>query len=292
MNEWPHHQAHVNGVRIHYVRAGEGPTLILLHGWPEFWWAWHRNVDALAERFDVVVPDLRGFGASEKPPGGAGESYTLDHHVGDLAGLVDALGVERAGLVGHDIGAMVMQGYARLAPDRVRGLFFFDCPYPGIGRRWVESGHVREIWYQSFNQQTWAAELLSDRRACTLYIGGILRHWAHDASAFDDVLDRWIDEFLEPGNLQGGFNWYVAIHEARMAMVRDGAPALSPIASPAYFLWGRSDPILPVEWSDRLGEYFSDYTLEPADDAGHFVHFERPALANERIADFFSMLPE
>ena len=102
---WNHGYVEANGVRVHYVRQGAGMPLVLLHGWPEFWFVWRKNIPALAKRFDVIAPDLRGFGESEKPslpepPGGL-----LDELVEDLRGIADALGIERFGIVSHDVGS-------------------------------------------------------------------------------------------------------------------------------------------------------------------------------------------
>jgi pimeloyl-ACP methyl ester carboxylesterase len=143
-----HHGATANGITVHFVRAGNpsAPTVVLLHGWPEFWRTWVRVIGPLAEHFDVVVPDLRGFGATEKPALAPADGYTLAHHVGDLLGLADALDIGRFGIVSHDVGAYIAQAFARAHGDRLTGLFFFDCPYPGIGRRWADPDHIREIW--------------------------------------------------------------------------------------------------------------------------------------------------
>ncbi len=288
---WNHHYASVNGIRLHLVRHGRGFPLFLLHGWPEFWRIWRKNIPVLAEGFDVIAPDLRGFGDTDKPPESALAAYTLEHHVQDLLALADALGLARFGIVGHDVGAYVAQAFARRAPERLAGLFFFDCPYPGIGRRWVDADHVSEIWYQSFNQQPWAAAFVgASRDACKTYIGHFLRHWAHDPRAFDDDIDDWVENFLKPGNLQGGFNWYIVAHAARMALIRDGAPRLPKIAVPTRVLWGESDKILKIAWADRLSDYFSNYDFTPAPQAGHFVPFEQPELANRAIARFFKSL--
>src|SRR5262249_51108427 len=133
--DWNHRHAQINDLDMHYVREGRGKPLILLHGWPEFWWGWHRNIPALATRFDVITPDLRGFGGTRETslsPAGA------DIHAQDVLALADALGLDRFGLVAHDLGAYVAQQIARQAPARLAGLFFFNGPYPGIGRRWVD----------------------------------------------------------------------------------------------------------------------------------------------------------
>jgi pimeloyl-ACP methyl ester carboxylesterase len=288
---WNHGHAEANGMRVHYVRQGSGTPLVLLHGWPEFWFVWRKNVPALAERFDVITPDLRGFGESDKPPLPEPPGGLLDELVEDLRGLADALGIERFGIVSHDVGSFVAQRFAARYPERVLGLFFFNCVYPGIGRRWLEPESVREIWYQSFHQQPWAADLVgSSREACEIYLKHFLDHWAHEPGVFDEDFGVWVDNFMRPGNLRGGFDWYVGVGEARMKMMREGAPDLPKIQPPAYFLWGESDPVLKVRWADRLGDYFSDFELEPAPGTGHFVHYERPELANGRITRFFSGL--
>jgi pimeloyl-ACP methyl ester carboxylesterase len=169
------------------------------------------------------------------------------------------------------------------------GLFFTNCPYPGIGKRWAEAEHISEIWYQTFHQQEWITELLGrDRRNCEIYLSAMLTHWAHDPHAFDDHLAHWVDNFMAPGNLQGGCNWYIAQHESRMALVRDGAPCLPIIDVPTRLLWGGRDPVILSEWADRLGDYFSDFQCEVHDEAGHFVHFEQAADTNRAITDFFS----
>jgi pimeloyl-ACP methyl ester carboxylesterase len=288
MNEaaWNHRYVDANGIRVHYVRQGEGFPLVLLHGWPEFWYVWRKNIPVLAEDFDVVAPDLRGFGDSEKP-GGPPEEL-LGNLVEDLRALTDSLGFEKFGVVSHDVGAYVTQGFAREYPGRLSGLFFFDCPYPGIGSRWAEADSVNEIWYQTFNQQPWAASLVGEnRKTCELYFRHFLDHWAHEPGHFDEDLDAWVDNFMKPGNLQGGFDWYIGTNESRLKLIRNGPPELPKIEAPTRVRWGESDPILKMEWADRLGDYFTDLDFSPMPEAGHFAHYERPDLANREILDFF-----
>ncbi len=289
--EWNHQYLDANSLRIYYVRHGEGLPLVLLHGWPEFWLTWRKNIPPLAEGFDVVALDLRGFGDSDKPvlPDPPGD--LLKDYVEDLRGLADALGFERFGIVSHDVGAYVAQAFARGYPERLSGLFFFNCPYPGIGERWAEADHVNEIWYQSFNQQPWAASLVGENyKTCETYIHHFLDHWSYKPGLFDDDLDLWVENFMKPGNLQGGFNWYTSTNEGRIKQLRHGAPELPKVETPTRVLWGESDSVLKVEWADRLGDYFANVDFSPAQGAGHFVHYERPELANEEIPSFFGAL--
>jgi pimeloyl-ACP methyl ester carboxylesterase len=290
-SEWNHQYLDANGINIHYVRHGEGLPLVLLHGWPEFWLTWRKNILPLAESFDVVASDLRGFGDSDKPALPDPPSALLEEYVENLRGLADALGFERFGIVSHDVGAYVAQAFARSYTERLSGLFFFNCPYPGIGERWAEADHVNEIWYQSFNQQPWAASLVGEnRKTCETYIRHFLDHWSHEPGFLEEDLDLWVENFMKPGNLQGGFNWYISTNEGRIKQIRHGPAELPKIETPTRVLWGVSDSVLKVEWADRLGDYFANLDFSPAEEAGHFVHYEKPELANDEISGFFRAL--
>ena len=143
MAELTHNHVDIPGLRMHYVRQGSGSPLVLLHGWPEFWATWKKNIPVLAGSHDVIAPDLRGFGDTQKPAG----PPRLDDYASDLVAFIEALDLDGVGLVAHDVGAVVLQNVARLIPERIRGLFFFNCPHPGIGRNWIENGHYMELWY-------------------------------------------------------------------------------------------------------------------------------------------------
>jgi pimeloyl-ACP methyl ester carboxylesterase len=276
-----------NGGRFHIVETGQGPPLLLLHGWPEFWLTWEPVMARLADRYRLIAPDLRGFGDSDKPAG----PYGPDGHAADMLALLDALGVARAGVVGHDVGGAVMQPLARAAPQRLAGLFFFDFVYPGIGARMGAPDRLNEIWYQSFNQMEIAPALVgATRDTCAAYIGHILRHWAHRKDAFDDVLPAFVDNFLKPGNLAGGFAHYRASHAGRIAMMKGEGPRLPPIGVATCIRWAEHDPLFPYAWTDRLAETFSDLDVAQFPGVGHFPHREDPDRAAAEIAGFFGRL--
>jgi pimeloyl-ACP methyl ester carboxylesterase len=275
----------LSDLRLAYRREGKGPPLVLLHGWPEWSGVWRRNLPALVEEFDVIAPDLRNFGGSV-----GAEAASVDHYVADLEQLADTLELERFGLVSHDVGAYLAQDYARRHPERLAGLFFFDCPHFALGRRWIEGGQAREIWYQFFHQLPLSAELVgASRDTARAYFQHFLSHWSHDPRAFESELEEWVDTFLKPGRLEGGFRWYSVANERRLKAVMQGEATREPrIDVPAYALWGKSDPIVRAEWRDTLSTVFSEIEVELADEAGHFVHWEQPALANGRVAAFFT----
>ncbi len=285
--DWTGRTVETDDLHINYARAGSGRAVIFLHGWPEFNRTWLHTLPVLSTRFDCIAPDLRGFGRTvSKLPRGA-DGTPVDKLAGDLLALADALGLDRFAIVSHDVGSFVAQQVAIAAPDRVSALFFLNCTYPGIGKRWGEYSHFRETWYQQFHQKDFAAALVgSSREACRIYFHHFLTHWSHQKQAFEPYLEEWVDNFLRPGNLQGGFDWYVGISKMR-ALIAAGAIAPSPpIAAPAYFYWGAHDPVLRFDFADKLGDYFTNFTLERAENAGHFVHFEQPQQANERLLKF------
>ena len=276
------------GARFHVARTGQGPSLLLLHGWPEFWWTWEPVMQRLANRFTLIAPDLRGFGDSDKPNG----PWGAPDHAADLLALLDAIEVERCGVIGHDVGGAVMLALARQQPQRFSGLFFFDFTYPGIGSRMGTPDRLNEIWYQSFHQMDMTPALLATSpEAVRIYFTHIIRHWAHVQSAFDGpVLDRFIENFVEPGNLDGGFAYYRATHASRIAMMRGQAEPLPPITLPTCVRWAEHDPLFPYAWTDRLGETFSNLDLARFDGVGHFPHRENPDQAATEIASFFARL--
>ncbi len=281
---WNHQHAKVNGVRLHYVRQGSGTPLLLIHGWPGFWFEWNQNIGPLSERFDVIAPDMRGFAYSDKPGLPPEEAYTDVVIAEDIAALIAELGFDKVNLVEHDFGAMWAQSLARTRPELLDKLILFNPPYPGIGGRWFEMPQPLESWYMLFHQQPWAEELVGASRASTeTYLRHFLRHWSHDTDVFpDDEIAEFVEAYSQPGALRGGFNCYRAIFRG------GGGGGDGTIDLPTLILWGDSDPIIKFEWSDNLGQSFSNYELKKIEGAGHFIHREMPERVNKEIVDFLS----
>ncbi|MFC7538859.1 alpha/beta fold hydrolase [Siccirubricoccus deserti] len=265
--------------------------MLLLHGWPEFWLSWEPVMQRLAGRFELIAPDLRGFGATDKPDVGPSDQAGAEVHAADMLALLEALDIPRAGVVSHDVGAFVAQVMARQAPDRFAGLFFFDCPYPGVGARWAAPDHLKEIWYQSFHQKDFAAALVgSSREACRLYFGHFLRHWSAGNPRPSTMCWRRGSIFpparQPPGRLQ-------LVHQPERRAAGDDArrlPPPPPVTVPSCIRWGALDPVLRVEWMDRIGGFFTDVDAQPLHGLGHFPHREDPDRAAAEIAGFFDRL--
>jgi pimeloyl-ACP methyl ester carboxylesterase len=271
-----------NGINFRVAELGAGPPLLLLHGWPEFWFTWAKIMPRLADKFRLIAPDLRGCGGSDKIPVGYSKAMTTDQHAEDMAALLDVLALGPVGVVAHDIGALVGQALIRNHPGRVTRFLAFDCPYPGIGRRWIEGGQLQNSWYMWFHQTPLAVELVGHSRATLeIYLRYMMIGGSQNQQAFDDNFAAFVDNMLVPGNLQGGFNWYVS--NARAA-----PPPTQPIDIPARILWPGADPVFPQAWMDRLGEFFSNLQVSVFPGVGHFPHQEKPVEAALAVREFFT----
>jgi pimeloyl-ACP methyl ester carboxylesterase len=284
-----HSEVAVNGAKLHVARFGSGRPILLLHGWPEFWFTWEPVMTRLADRFELIAPDLRGFGDSDKPVGRFGP---VDQ-AADIAALIEQLGLRPVGVVAHDVGATVTQTLARLVPELIAGLFFFNFVYPGIGKRYANPAHLQETWHTFFNQSDLAPKLVAaSPNAVRLFITHFLTRWAHREGTFDDAtLDAFVRNFEKPGNLEGGFAHYRAVAQQRKDEY-SGASTPPPIHLPTCVRWTDSDPTLDIAWADRLPEFFTDLDFQPFPGAGHFPHHENPDKAAAEIAGFFDRLPQ
>ena len=285
-----HSTIKVNGAKLHIARIGRGRPLLLLHGWPEFWLTWEPVMTRLADRFELIAPDLRGFGNSDKPNG----TFGPPEQAADMAALIKVLEVDPIGIVAHDVGATVTQVLARRSPNLIAGLFFFNFMYPGIGSRFTAPDHVQNVWHMFFNQTDLAPKLVgASPDSVRLYITYFLKHWAYRENAFDDeALDAFVANFQLPGNLEGGFQHYRAVAEQRKTEMSRNAPTPEPIELPTCVRWADHDPTFDPAWTDRLSEFFPNLDFAPFPGVGHFPHREDPDRAANEIASFFGRLDQ
>ncbi|MGH2739474.1 MAG: alpha/beta fold hydrolase [Actinomycetota bacterium] len=275
-----------DGVQLHFVRRGSGPAVVLLHGWPGFWYDWRRVIPLLAPEADLIAPDLRGFGDSDKPDRPPDEAYTPPALAADVFALLDHLGVGEVTLAAHDIGATVAQAMALGAPARVRSMALFNPPYLGIGERRFEYSAQRELWYQYLHTMPWSDELVGHSRdTVRIYLAHFYDHWVGRKETVRPAeFEAIVDTYARPGAIRGGFNYYRARFLARRSEA-----ALDPrhfqIPQPTVILWGEEDPVIPVAWADRLQESFPNSTLQTLPGVGHFVPFEAPDEVTDAIRD-------
>ncbi len=282
-----HQYATISGLRYHYVREGSGPPLFLIHGWPGFHYEWHLNIKPLAERFDVIVPDMRGYGHTEAPDLPPEEAYTPDVFAEDLRALVRHLGFDKVSIVSHDFGSVWTQRFARAHPDLVDKLVLFQPVYPGIGARFFTPDRLAEAWYMMFHQLPLAEQLVgSSRRATEVYVRHFLSHWSYDKSLWtDEEVEQFVEVLSQPDTLRGGFNCYRAMFRT---LGRPDPIADPKVHAPTLVLWAENDPIFPATWSDKLPDFFTNLTLRTVPECGHWPQREKPELVNQAIAEFIA----
>jgi len=270
--------APVDGVTLAYEREGEGPAVVLLHGWPGDRADWRAVRPRLGGDLEVIVPDLRGFGESDRPPGDPAELYAAPAQARSVIGLLDELGIAAAVVAGYDVGSRVAQRVARDAPGRVRALVL-SPPMPGVGRRVLEPDAQREYWYQAFHQLSLPGELIDGRPdAVRAYLEHFWSHWSGPGytPAAEDI-DRLVGHYGPPGAFLASIAWYRAGAGTVATSLAEQAPAADDrLAMETTVLWPTEDPLFPPSWGDRLDEFFTAATVRRLQGAGHFTPLEAP----------------
>jgi pimeloyl-ACP methyl ester carboxylesterase len=202
-----HHTAQVNGTRLHYVTAGEGPAVMLLHGWPQTWYEWRHVIGLLAASHRVVAPDLRGFGYSAKPAAG----YDAATMAADLAALSDHLGLRDVTVIGHDWGAVFGYVYAASTPEQVSALGIVEMALPGVGvmeQAITPAPHGNFLWHMGFQSVPDLPELLIAGKEKP-YLRWFFEHFAYDPGAITAAdLDEYVDAITQVGALRAGLAVY------------------------------------------------------------------------------------
>ena len=274
---WTHRTVGANGINLHVAEIGSGPLVVLLHGFPEFWWSWHHQLTALADAgFRVVAVDLRGYGATDKPPRGY-DSMTL---AADVAGLIRALGERDAAIVGHDWGAHLGWTLAAMHPRQVRTLVAISVPHPLRWRRAVFTSYRqrRASRYIARFQLPWHPERwLVDADAAN--VTRLLDRWGGPGFPDPETDRRCRDGMLIRSVPHCSLEWYRwAVRSVPRSDGRRYRVAMrAPITAPVLQLHGALDPcVLPAtaRGSDRW--VAGDYRWIEYDDAAHFPHEEIP----------------
>lgn len=275
----------VDGFSLEYDRAGSGPAVVLLHGWPGSRDDQRDVADLLAGEADVVVPDLRGFGGSDRHAREPAEAYSADAQADSVCALIEELELERPVVSGYDVGSRVAQTIAARLPDDVRALVVAP-PMPGVGRRVLEPDAQREFWYQPFHRLPLSERLVDgDERAVRAYLEHFWAHWGGPDFTPDPArFDVLVAAYARPGAFTASIAWYRAGAGTFARSLGERAPApLDRVAVPTTVLWPEHDPLFPRAWSDRLDEFYADVDLQFVDGIGHFVPLEAPDRVAEAI---------
>ncbi len=313
MTEITHRTIATNGITMHIAEAGSGPLVVFCHGWPESWYSWRHQLVALAEAgYHAVAPDQRGYGQTERPE--AIDQYTQLHMVGDIVGLLDALGEETAIIVGHDWGAPVAWNSALLRPDRFPAVVGMSVPYsprgdirpttglkmafgdnffyilyfqePGVAEAELEADvntTIRKLYFSASGDLVPTADMAAPRPKTgkfmdTMVDPATLPGWLSQAD-----LDFFVGEFTRTG-FRGGLNWY---RNMDRTWELTGPWRHAKVTVPALFITGEKDPVRGFASEANIRSAvpnLKDLVLVPG--AGHWVQQERPAEVNAALLKF------
>jgi len=301
---WRHEFARVNGVDLHYVAVdpdpaavdhptGDAPLVVLLHGFPEFWYAWRHQLDPLADAgYRVVAPDMRGYNRSSAPEGV--DSYRPAELVADVRGLVEHLGGARAAVVGHDWGGAVAWETAIREPETVSQLAVLNAPHPEAYRRALlrSPEQLARSWYVFLFQVPWLPERFIRADDYRL-VGGMLADTARPEAFTDADVRRYKDAMARSASLSGPINYYRAAARGaarrQLRSVLPGAAARdATVRVPTLVVWGERDRALSTSLLDGLERWVPDLRVERLPAASHWVQADEPGLVSELLVEFLA----
>lgn len=279
--EIKHHTLSANGIRQHFLEAGEGAPVVLLHGFPETSFAWRYQIPVLARHYRVIAPDLRGYGETDKPAGG----YDKRNMARDLRELLRALGIDRIALVGHDRGARVATRFAKDYPEVVDRLVVMDNVPTRIVAREFSPAVAKSYWFFIFNQVPDLPEALIAGRE-DLWLRHLFSDWCYNPLAIDgEDFRTYVEAYRRPGALRGAMSDYRAIAED---VEQDKVDADVKIACPTLSLWGADFHAVGkmFDMAAIWAEMASDLRTWAVPQSGHLPQEEQPELVNARLLDF------
>jgi pimeloyl-ACP methyl ester carboxylesterase len=277
-----HNYVDVNDTRLHVAEAGEGPAVVLLHGWPQHWWIWRKVIPALAEGRRVICPDLRGFGWSDAPAG----DYEVSGFAADTLALLDELELEQFDLVGHDWG-----GYAGFlicldAPERVRRYLALGIVHPFIEPPKPSLQALQRTAYQFILATPGLGA--SVLRFVPSFVRLALRRGSHPSMSWSqEELDCYAQSFQAPDHANAASHVYRSFLTRELTRLKEGHYRSQRLTVPTRLLAGEADPVIRPEILAGYEPYADEMSVETVERCGHFVAEERPDVVIERARELF-----
>ena len=275
-----------NGIKLHVVMAGPkyGQPVLLLHGFPEFWYGWRKQIPALVEAgYRVIVPDQRGYNLSDKPKGI--KAYRLDKLADDILGLMDAFGYDMVNLIGHDWGAIVAWALAIWHPGRLRKLGILNVPHPNVMIRFLRRGdpeQLRRSWYIFAFQIPWLPEYFLHKNDW-LNAVRVLRGSGKIHTFTNEDIAEYKQTWFQPGAMTAMINWYRAAVRYLPKLLKDVQ-----VKVPTLMIWGMQDTALSHRMARPSMDYCDEGKLAFFEDATHWVQHDEAETVNQLLIEFLS----
>ncbi len=279
---WSHNRINTNGIQLHYVTQGEGPLMLFLHGFPEFWYSWRHQVPEFASDHKVVALDLRGYNDSDRPEDSS--AYRRSELLADVKGVIEELGYEQCILVGHDWGGAIAWTFAYTHSDLVEKLVILNIPHPtkfaeGL-RTWQQ---LQRSWYIFFFQIPFLPEWILQLNL-RQFLDQAFRGMAIDKQAFtDEDIDRYTQAMAKPGALTAALNYYRNVVQDHSETATRGI-----LKIPTLMIWGEEDQALGKELTEGTEAYVEDFRIRYIPNCSHWVQQERPQEVNQYIREFLA----
>ncbi len=280
--KWHHHFIETNRIRLHCVSQGEGELVLLLHGFPEFWYSWRHQIPALARHFKVVVPDLRGYNDSDKPSSG----YDIDTLTADIKGLIESLGYTRAHIVGHDWGGAIAWHMAQQFPQYLNRMAILSgAPIQRLLQEMLSNmDQLRRSWYMLAFQIPGIPEWLIQQNLAE-FVKSLLREQAIRKGAFSkEDAQIYQSALAKPGALSAALNYYRQMVLPWHLMQWLNTP--TPITVPTLVLWGEEDSLLSPTMTKDLDRLVAPFELKLIPHCGHWIQQEAPQTVNRELLTF------
>ncbi|QIZ00743.1 alpha/beta fold hydrolase [Streptomyces sp. S1D4-11] len=279
-----HHTAHLNGIRIHWVSAGSGPVVYLLHGFPETWYGWRHQIPELAEHYTVIAPDLRGYGATEKAKSG----YDKRTMANDVIALMDHLGHDKIALIGHDRGARVATRFAKDHPDRLDRLVVVDNVPTRIVADTYDIALARAgYWFFTFLAVPDLPETLVQGRERE-FLTHFFQAWSYNPELFTPAdIDVYVEAYRQPGALRAAFDDYRA---GAIDTEQDREDADRLIACRTLVIWGTESDVVgrAYDLRDVWRQMVEQPEFLPIARCGHLTQEEQPHIVTSALLDFLA----
>jgi len=268
-----------NGIRLHTILAGpqDGKPVFLLHGFPEAWFGWEKQIEPLVQaEFRVIVPDQRGYNLSDKPTGI--DQYKMGVLVDDILGLADQLGYEMFYLAGHDFGAIVSWSLALRAPERIKRMVIANVPHPAVFRSYLKThpAQMLKSWYAMFFQIPGLPERFVKGGNWKFLIRALPGYWE------EENYNRYRKAWSQPGAITSMINWYRATFGGPRSIQVNNT-----VHVPTLIIWGKGDPHLSHQMAPLSLEYCKDGKLIYFEDATHWVQHDKSAEVSQLLIDHF-----